>query len=150
MTVVTEFIVKSEVHMTAMEKVAWTEFVVSAVALVMAAVLFPWLGNNASNAFVVLGLLVCSVWFLRKQGGSVVIDERDRQIEQQATKIGVEAAWTTTFLTLIVLVIWSSLYNDGVVATRALNWLVWLQFAICYGVKGLSGVVNYRRQRHAA
>jgi hypothetical protein len=136
--------------MNAMEKVAWTELIVSVAAVAAAGALIPWLGNGASGAFGLLGLLVCSLWFLRKRGPGVVVDERDREIERQATTLGVEAAWITTFLTLIVFGMWGQFYNDGVVATRYLTWLVWIQFAICYGVKGLVGVMSYRRQRHAA
>lgn len=136
--------------MNAMEKVAWTELIVSAAAVLAAAALIPWLGNTASGAFGLLGLLVCSLWFVRKRGSGVVVDERDREIERQATKFGVEAAWMATFLALIVLVFWSSIYNENVIATRVLTWLIWIQFAICYGVKGFIGVISYRRQRHAA
>jgi hypothetical protein len=136
--------------MNAMEKVAWTELIVSAAAVLAAGALIPWLGDGASSAFGLLGLLVCSLWFLRKRGPGVVVDERDREIERQATKFGVEAAWMATFLALIVLVFWSSIYNESVVATRALTWLIWIQFAICYGAKGIVGVIGYRRQRHAA
>jgi hypothetical protein len=136
--------------MNAMEKVAWTELIVSVAAVVVAAALIPWLGNGATSAFGLLGLLVCSLWFLRKRGPGVIVDERDREIERQATKFGVEAAWTATFLALIALVFWSSTYNESVVATRALTWLIWSQFAICYGVKGLVGVMSYRRQRYVA
>ena len=136
--------------MNAMEKVAWTELIVSVAAVAAAAALIPWLGNRASSAFALLGLIVCSLWFLRTRGPRVVVDERDREIERRAPQFRGEAAWVATFLALIALVLWSSLYNQGVVATRVLTWLVWIQFAICYGVKGLVGVMSYRRQRHAA
>jgi hypothetical protein len=132
-----------------MEKVAWTELLVSAAALATAAALIPWLGNAASGAFALLGLLVCGIWFLRRRGPGVVVDERDREIERRATTIGVEAAWMTTFLALIVLGMGAQFYNEGVVATRYLTWLTWIQFAICYGVKGLVGVMSYRSQRRA-
>ena len=136
--------------MNAMEKVAWTELVVSAAAMVTAVALVPWLGNRASSAFALLVLLVCSVWFVRKRGPGVVADERDHVIERRATKLGVEAAWMTMFLTLIVLGMWAHFYNEGVVEARYLTWLTWIQFAICYGVKGLIGVMSYRSQRRAA
>jgi hypothetical protein len=133
-----------------MEKVAWTELVVSSAAVAAAVALIPWFGYRATSAFALLGLVVCSLWFLRRRGPRVVVDERDREIEQQATKRGVEAAWMTTFLALIILGFWSNIYNDNVLSTRALGWLVWIQFAIFVGVKGLAGVISYRRQRHAA
>jgi hypothetical protein len=76
--------------------------------------------------------------------------ERDRAIDQRAIRLGVGAAWMGLFLALIVLVFWSSIYNDRVVPTSFLTWLIWIQFAVCYGVKGLVGVLAYRRQNHAA
>ncbi|MEX2316498.1 MAG: hypothetical protein WD669_05050 [Pirellulales bacterium] len=136
--------------MNAMEKVAWTELVVSAAAMATAAGLIPWLGNRASGAFGLLGLLVCSIWFLRRRGPGVVVDERDREIERRAIKVGVEAAWMTLFLSLIAFGMWAQFYNEGIVPVRFLTWLVWVQFAICYGLKGLVGVMSYRRQRRAA
>jgi hypothetical protein len=141
---------KESISMTAMEKVAWTELLVSAAAAATATALIPWLGNGAAGAFGLLGLMACGAWFLKRRGAAVVVDERDREIERRATLLGVEAAWMTTLLTLIALGMWAQFYNDGTVSTRVLMWLTWIQFAICYGVKGLVGVLNYRRQRHAA
>ncbi len=136
--------------MTAMEKVAWTELLVSTTTLVIAAVLLPWLGHGASGAFGLLGLLVCGFWFVRTRGKSVVVDERDREIERMSTRRGVESAWMLLFLALIAIVLWSSYANDKIVPTWMLTWLVWLQFAICYCVKGLVAVLAYRRQDRAA
>ena len=136
--------------MTAMEKVAWTELLVSVVTVAVVSALFPWLGSGAHVAFALLGLLVCSLWFVRRRGQTVVIDERDREIERRATQLGVEAAWMALFLALIGIVFWSSYFNDKVVATRLLTWLIWIQFAICYGVKGLVGVLMYREQSRAS
>ena len=136
--------------MTAMEKVAWTELIVSLATLVIATALIPWLGNSASGAFGLLGLIVCGLWFVRGRGRTVIIDERDREIEQIATRRGVETAWMVLFLALIAIVFWSSYANEGVVATWMLTWLVWLQFAVCYCVKGFLAVLAYRRQSHAA
>ena len=48
---------------------------------------------------------------------------------------------------LIVMVLWSgSGEHGGFVAKGTLNWLVWIQFAIYLGVKGLVAVIAYRRQ----
>lgn len=136
--------------MNAMEKVAWTELIVSTVTLAVVALLYPWLGFGATGAFGLLGLLALGMWFLRQRGSQVVVDERDRTIERSATQLGIGAAWMGLFLTLIMLVLWSSYYNEGVVPTWMLTWLVWLQFAVCYGVKGLAAVLAYRKQAHAA
>jgi uncharacterized membrane protein len=133
-------------NMTAMEKAAWTELLVAASTIAIVTVLFPWLGNGASGAFGLLGFIVCGLWFVRGRGKTVVIDERDRDIERRSTRRGIEAAWMVLFLALIAIVLWSSYANEGVVSTWMLNWLIWLQFAICYGVKGFVAVLAYRRQ----
>jgi hypothetical protein len=136
--------------MTAMEKVAWTELSVSLVTVAVVSALIPWLGTHANGAFGLLGCLVFGLWFVRRRGSSVVVDERDRDIERQATHLGVGTAWMALFLALIALVFWSSLFNDRVVPTQLLTWLIWIQFAICYGVKGFVAVLMYRRQKRAS
>ena len=136
--------------MSAMEKVAWTELIVSGAAVVAVTALYPLLGSAASGAFGLLGLIVCGAWFLRRRGRRVVVDERDREIDLRAKHLGFGTAWMALFLALIAIVFWSNLYNDRIVATDLLTWLIWIQFAICYGVKGLVGVLAYRRQRRAA
>ncbi len=135
--------------MTAMEKLAWTELLVSVTTIVIVTALIPWLGNGATGAFGLLGLLVCGLWFIKRRGNSVVIDERDREIERRSTRRGIEVAWMMLFLALIAIVLWSSFANEGVVATWMLTWLVWLQFAVCYSVKGFVSVLAYRRQSRA-
>ena len=123
--------------MNAMEKVAWTELIVALGTVVVVTAIYPWLGSAATGAFGLLGLLVCSLWFVRRRGKEVIVD-------------GVEAAWMALFLALIAIVIWSSYFNEKMVATGLLTWLIWIQFAICYAVKGLVAVVIYRRQGRAA
>jgi hypothetical protein len=136
--------------MSAMEKVAWTELAISVAAVVVATALYPWLGNSAASAFALLGLLPFSIWFLRRRGPGVLVDERDQAIDRRATQLGVSAAWMFLFTGLIVIGLWSNYFNESVVATRLQTWLIWIQFAICYGVKGFVGVVSYRRQSRAA
>ncbi|TWU30161.1 DUF2178 domain-containing protein [Bythopirellula polymerisocia] len=136
--------------MNAMEKVAWTELTVSLAALVVVACLYPWLGNGATGAFGLLGILGFSVIFLRRRGQTVIVDERDRDIAQRATMLGLHGAWMTLMMTLVILVLWNS-YNDrDAVSISLLNWLIWIQFAICFAVKGLVAVTAYRRQQHAS
>ena len=136
--------------MNAMEKVAWTEFLVSVLAVVVVTCLYPWLGERASGAFGLLGLMVFGALFLRRHGSRVVVDERDRQIAQRATSIGVSSAWMTLLLALIAAGLWSNYLRIGAVSTSFLNWLTWTQFAVCYGVKGLVAIIAYRRQPHAS
>lgn len=136
--------------MSAMEKVAWTEMVVSVAAVALATALVPWLGDGATGAFGLLGLLGLSVVFIRRRGNRVVVDERDREIEARATKIGVMIAWNSLFLALIAATMWANYSQTNSVSTRFLNWLIWIQFALCYGAKGLTAIVMYRRQQRAA
>ena len=136
--------------MSALEKVAWLELSLCTITVAIVTALYPWLGNGATGAFGLLGFIACGIFFLKGQGKKVLVDERDREIERLATKRGIEAAWFLLFLSLIAIVIWSSFVNDRVVPSGLLNWLIWVQFAICYGVKGLVAIRLYRRQRIAA
>ena len=135
--------------MNAMEKVSWAELLVSVVALAAVGLLVPWLGDSAIGAFGLLGLLGFTVLFLRKRGNQVLADERDTQIQRMATSFGIGAAWFTLFLVLTFVIVWSGYQERSVVPTRVLTWLIWISFAVLYGVKGLAGVVLYRRH-HAA
>lgn len=136
--------------MTAMEKVAWTEFLVAIAATIAATALIPWLGSGAAGAFGLLGFIGFGIGFLRHRGAQVIVDERDREIERLAARRGVETAWMTLFISLIAIVVYSSYTTGGTVDTWILSWLIWIQFAVCYGVKGLTAILAYRAHRHAA
>ena len=56
-----------------------------------------------------------------------------------ATGLGMGAAWFTLFMVLTVQVIWSGYAHTDVVPTRVLTWLIWISFAVLYGVKGWPG-----------
>ena len=47
---------KGEVDMNALEKVAWTELLVSVTTLVVVTALYPWFGDGATGAFGLLGV----------------------------------------------------------------------------------------------
>lgn len=136
--------------MNALEKVAWTELSLSVAAVCLAMLLVPWLGNGALGAFGILGFIAFGMWFLRKREAQVIVDERDQQISLRATQIGITAAWMMTFMSLIVIVVWKGMREEVTMPTMVVHWLLWIQFAVCYGVKGLVGVLSYRRQRRAA
>ncbi len=135
--------------MTAMEKVAWTELVICVVTMVVVSAMVPWLGHGAAGGFGLLGLIVGGSLFLRSRGKGVVVDERDRAIEMQSLRTGVVTAWMTLFVALIAATMWSAHIQAPGVSTQFLNWLIWVQFVICYAVKGLVAVVLYRRQNAA-
>ena len=67
-------------RMNAMEKVAWTELIVSVLTVVVVTCLYPWLGNQATSTFALLALSTLGAVFLRRRGAAVVVDERDREI----------------------------------------------------------------------
>jgi uncharacterized membrane protein len=136
--------------MNAMQKVAWTELIVSVAAVVVVSLLFPFIGSRATGAFAILGLVALGALFLRRRGDRVVVDERDRQIERRATSIAVNTTWLSLVAALAVANLWSNYVEIHAVSSGFLNWLIWIQFAVCYGIKGLAGVVLYQRQEHAA
>jgi hypothetical protein len=136
--------------MNAMEKVAWTELVVSVVAVIIVTSLTPLLGSAATAGFACLALIAFSGLFLRQRGMQTVIDERDREIARKAKYISVGTAWMTLVIVLLAATTWSIHRGDHAVSTVLLNWLIWMQFAIVYGTHGLVSIVMYRSQRHAA
>ncbi|MGL4512946.1 MAG: hypothetical protein ACRCT8_07620 [Lacipirellulaceae bacterium] len=55
-----------------------------------------------------------------------------------------------TFVALIAAVMWNSSRGVHSVSLVFLNWLIWVQFAVCYGVKGFVGILGYGRVADAA
>lgn len=136
--------------MNAMQKAAWTELAVVAAATIGFLCLLPTMGDRAAGMFGLLGLLPLSMLWLRRRGDAVVTDERDAEIQQRAWFFGAHTAWMLSLMTLIVFVLWVSPNNDGVVRASWLNWLVWTQMLVCYGVKALYSVVAYGGLSRAA
>ena len=56
----------------------------------------------------------------------------------------------TLLVVLAVAGMWSNYRDEHAVSTAFLNWLIWTQFALCFGIKGLAAVIAYRRQPHAS
>ena len=134
--------------MNAVEKSAWTELMVVVLAVVATAVALPWLGDRAADWFGLLGFLPIGMLFFRKRGDQVIVDERDREIQQKAAYFGIQFAWMGLFLSLIALTMAYG-YAKEDVPTPYLNWIIWLQFAACYGVRALATIYSYRGQRSA-
>lgn len=135
--------------MNAMEKVAWTEVVVSTVAIVGAIAAYPWLGQASEGFFGILGFLVVGTLFLRKRGDEIVTDERDRGIEKNSTNQSLNIVWMTSLVTLIGLSMTFG-YHDANVPTVYLNWLIWMQLAVLYLAKGVLSLRAYRGAHHAS
>ncbi len=135
--------------MNAMEKVAWTNLIVSAGAVVVATATAPWLGAAATSFFALLALTPLGMVFLRQRGSRVVVDERDREIDRQAGRFAVATSWMLLVMVLIAVTMWGSYTQEHAVPTAVLNWLIWIQFAMCFGMRGLAAIVLYRRP-HAA
>ena len=135
--------------MNAVEKSAWTELVVVVAAVVATVTALPYLGHRSASWFALLAFLPLGMFFFRKRGDQVIVDERDREIQQKATNIGVQAAWMGTFMALIA-VSMAHGYAKEAVPTPYLNWIIWLQFAGCYGVRALFTIFSYRGQHSAA
>lgn len=136
--------------MNAMEKVAWTELLTALVATTTALALVPWMGSRATTAFALLALVAVGFYWTRKRGGRVTVDERDREIARRATAISVGAAWMVLLMAVATAGMWANYRGTYTVSTTLLNWLVWTQFALCYGLHGLVSIILYRRQPHAA
>jgi hypothetical protein len=135
--------------MNAMEKVAWTNLLVSAGAVVVVVATIPWLGAGATGFFALIALIPLSAIFLRQRGSRVIVDERDREIDHKAARCAVGASWMLLLFGLITVTIWGSQTHEHAVPTKLLNWLIWSQFATCFGIRGLAAIVLYRRP-HAA
>lgn len=135
--------------MSALEKVAWWEVVVTLLSLAVVIALYPFMGHGATGGFGLLGFLGAGMFFLRRRGDEVIVDERDRQIERDATFVGFGAAWLGLLFSLIAIAIWHG-YHGQDVSVFVLMWLIWLHFALCYGVKGMMALRAYRGDRRAA
>lgn len=136
--------------MTAMEKAAWFELIMAIAVVLLVSALYPWLGDGALGVFGLLGVLGGCYFFVRQRGTRVTVDERDREIDQRARFMGIYTAWMIMLLTLIAVVVGGEHFGVENVPVMFLTWLIWIQCAICVGIKGLVGVLSYRRQNRAA
>lgn len=134
--------------MNALEKVAWTELIVSVLAIVVVFALYPWLGNAALGGFGLLGLLGITPLFLRKRGNQIVSDERDREIEKHSSWFGFGTAWIVMLLSLVIVTMWHS-HQQRDVPTGLLSVMIWAQFALCYAINGAMSLIQYRGNARA-
>lgn len=135
--------------MNPVQKVAWTELIVSVLAIVLVATLYPWLGSAALGGFALLGLLGITPLFLRRRGNQVVRDERDAQIEQIASWFGFGTAYFLLMLSMVAITLFYGQQQRDV-PTSLLSVLLWSQFAFCYAIKGATALLQYRGTNSAA
>ena len=135
--------------MVALQKVAWLEVCVAGTSIVLASALIPWLGHGATGAFGILGGLGLSAVFLRGKANEIVIDERDQEIERLSRSRGIFVAWLFSYFVLLGLILWAWKTQQPTISTLLLTWVMWLQFALCYLVKGTSTLMTYRKQNSA-
>lgn len=134
--------------MNALEKVAWAELGVTIVASVAVLGTYPWFGDLATKLFALLGLVVVFYpLFMFRRGDAIIQDERDLAIERKSKYVGSCTAWMFLFTSLISL---SMFYGPGDMPTRHLFSLIWIQFAVYFGVKSIVAVLGYRGMHRAA
>lgn len=135
--------------MSALQRVAWLEVLVSVGATALAIAALPLLGDAALAVFGLMGLLGFSFVLLKSRGESIVVDERDRAIDRRAIRWGAGVGWIVLLLGCVAIVVRASLVGQETASLRALTWLVATQPAIVYTVKGLTALASYRADHHA-
>ena len=135
--------------MNALHKVAWIKLIVSLAAVLLAIVLYPWIGDRAAGAFGILGLLGICPLLLIDRKNKVISDERDRQIDCGSSSFGGAIAWTILYLSVLAVALWHSWSDQDIPARYALA-LVYINFPIYIGVQGAYSLVCYRSKQSAA
>ena len=134
--------------MNAFHKVAWTEFIVSGLALFAMLILYPLIGDHAIGALWLLFLLCIAVFFKLGKKGEVISDERDREIELRSSLYGYSTAWGFVTICLLSIAMWCT-WSGHQVPTKYCLALVYVQFAIFFGTKGAYSVIYYRSRQGA-
>lgn len=132
--------------MSASEKAAWMQLIVCVAAIAVVTLLLPWLGHRATAGFALLALVTLSAVFYRRRGNRIVVDERDLEIDRRATSMAVGTTWTGLIAVLAAAGMWSNYSGIHSVSSVFLNWLIWVQFVACFGIKALASLVLYRSQ----
>ena len=141
---------QDESPLSAMEKAAWTEFLVALFTIIVVSIAYPWLGNRATAGFGFMAFVTCGMWFLRGKRKHTHVDERDQDIDRNSRLVAVSITWMFLVLTLIATVLWNGHHENRTISLSVLNWLVWIQFALFFLAHGMISIISYRKQRHAS
>ena len=130
--------------MNPFQKIAWYNLAVIALAVAACLVLYTLTGHpQASMAgFGLLGLLGFSALFLGRQKGTVLYDERDREIERKAFMTGFFVFWLS-FVAACMLIPFS--YNHQPVPSYLFFGLCMGGLMVFLGARSVAVLVLYRR-----
>ena len=130
--------------MSAIEKHAWFNVAVIAVALIGVGSLYPFLGNAAHGALGICGLLGFGPLFYRKRDQEIVLDERAILIQQRSALLGYAIFWVIFVVTASLLSVF--FYGmDGSVPVQVIQLSVFYAFALFIGAMSLAVLVFHRR-----
>jgi hypothetical protein len=129
--------------MSAAQRNAWFNLIVvlvSVAVVVGLSVLMGW--PKAIGGFATLGLLGFGPLFYRRRGGqAVVVDERDASIQRRSIVIGYVVFWLAFVAACVSL---PMVYGErGTVPVWMVTSAVWWGVAIVYGVAAAASLVQY-------
>ncbi len=126
--------------MSAVQKQAWFNLIVVAVAAVTIISLYPWLGARAIGGAGILGLCGLGALFHWRHGRRVVIDERDELINRRAMVWAYGVVWVVFIIAVLIA---PRLFGDSVPIAVVQN-SVWVAFMILLATQSIVALVQYR------
>src|SRR5262245_4404170 len=128
--------------MSALQKFAWFNLSVIALALVVVIALLPFLGKGALGGFGFLGLIGFGPLFFRRRPGRVLIDERDTLIQQRSWILAYALFWVV-FVVAAVLLSPLVYGAEGAVPVWVIQSSVFCGFMLVYALVSLAILVQY-------
>lgn len=133
------------------EKVAWFNFAVLIITVAVFLILIPLLGiRPAAGAFGLLGLWGLGFLFYRKKQGisTVILDERDLEIQRKAMIIGHSVFWV--LFVLVCMLLWGLNKGKGTVSAEVFPMMVLGGWAVVMFVQSLVTLIMYRTGKENA
>src|SRR5262245_15605561 len=128
--------------MSAMQKFAWFNLAVIALALVAILSLLPFLGKGALGGFGFLGLIGFGPLFFRKRPGRVLTDERDHLIQWRSWLVAYSLFWVAFVLAAVLLT--PLVYGQqGAVPVWVVQSSVFCGFMLVYALASVAILVQY-------